>query len=448
MRKVYLYSILIISVFFLLECRLLAGFRIQGLPQDPDWLVDEEIAQAIQGWNQGFMKCDPPQGGYNDITEHQKVLGSWGYKARPIKEIKDLLPKTQFNLYSHPEIWGTFRINETAWEPIKPRGAMWEKYMARTEKNKTTVYLDEKGWLKNYKYGIPFPILDDNDPKIANKLIWNYLKRYQDNDRYVRINITTKDRRGHERHNLIVNRRLQFSGRVRDDENTNDGLYKPNPKNYDFIYASPYLEPYNLRGTIPLFYRYNDPDKDDAMWIYIPSIRRIRRMSTTQHQDRYPGGIDWTWDNTEGFEGHVVRFNWFYLGRKELLIPSSTHSHAYYNPNGHCNGMDQYYQRRNVYIIKASYKNPINMTDIILWLDPLFFSACYSVDLDMKGRDWIVQLICQGRDKNWFYTMYNDSAIDILRRHSTRAMFAYAGYENFSENDISMHQLKKVFLSR
>ena len=425
-----------------------AAFKIEGLPQDPDWLVDEDIASKVAGWNKGMIKCDPPRGGYNEITEYQKVLRSWGYKARPMTEIKDLLPERHYEMYSHPEIWGTFRINETAFEPIKPRGRMWEKFMAQTELNKKEVYLDEKGWMRNYKYGVPFPAIDENDPRAADKLIWNYIKRYQDNDRYVRMDLTTKDRKGHERHNLILNRRMQFSGRVRVDAHTPDGLYLPNPENLDFVYATPYIAPYNLRGTIPLYYRYNDPDRDDAMWIYIPSIRRIRRMSTNQHQDRFPGGLDWTYDSTEGFEGHVVRFNWYYLGRKELLMPSSSHSHTYYNPNGHCNGIDQYYQKRNCYIIKGTYKKPINMTDLVLYLDPLLFSACYSVDRDMKGRDWIVQLICQGRGKNWFYTMYNDSSIDILRKHSTRALFAYSGAEDFVTNDLTMDTLKKDFLSR
>ena len=171
-------------------------------------------------------------------------------------------------------------------------------------------------------------------------------------------------------------------------------------------------------------------------------------MATSQHQDRLPGGVDWTYDNTEGFEGHVGRFNYTYMGRQELLIPVIGHSHCYFNPDGMMNGVDQYYQRRNTYVLKISYKEPIIMTDIILYLDPLLYSACYSIDMDLKGRTWLIQLVTQGRNKDWFYTMYDDFVIDILERHGTRALFAFSGSAGYKVNDLSMTNLKKMYLSR
>ena len=446
-KTIIFYFLFTISLLFFFQNSLFAAFRT-GLPHDPNWLVDEEISAYCEGWNKGHILCKPPRGGYNEITENQKILNSWGYKARPMEEIKDLLPEPQYNMYADPDAWGTMRINETAWEPVKPRGAMWEKFMAQTKKNKKEVYLDDKKWLRNYKYGMPFPDLDENDPKIAVKLIWNYFKRYQDNDRTVNMDITTKDRRGNERHNLLTNRRLQLNGRTKNDEHTVDGVYRPNPKNYEFIYTSPYVAPYNLRGTIAMYYRYNDPDKDDTMWVYIPSIRRIRRLSTAQHQDRVPGGLDWTWDNTECFEGNVTRFDFTYMGRKEMLVAVVAHSHTYWDPTSWMNCNDQYYQRRNCYVVKAKYKNPINMTEMILYFDPLLYTCPWSVDRDMKGRDWIIQIVTQGRDKHWFYAMYNDYAIDILRKHASRAQFSFSGSEDYTIEDLSMESMKREFLSR
>jgi len=99
-------------------------------------------------------------------------------------------------------------------------------------------------------------------------------------------------------------------------------------------------------------------------------------------------------------------------------------------------------------VVKAAYKNPINMNSIILYLDPLLFATCYSVDTDVKGRDWIIQLITQGRDKHWFYAMYNDYAIDILRKHASRAQFAFSDSEDYTIENLSMEKLKKEFLSR
>ena len=445
-NKKWFTFVLCLVLLLFLNTNLWAVFST-GLPEDPNWYVDEEISKIVPVWNKGLLKCAPPKGGYNKLVDNQKIISSWGYKARPMEEIKDLLPEPIYNIYTNPR-WGTVRVNETSWEAAKPRGVIWEKFIAQSKRNTTEVYLDEKNWLRNYKYGIPFYDLDEKDPKIAVKIIWNFLKRIQDNDRYCTMVAAYQDRRGRARMTSFVNKRLHCSNRNRDDIHTKDGLYVNNPKNYDFIYVVPFLSPYNLRGTIPVYFRYNDSDKDDDFWIYIPSIRRIRRMSVAQHQDRMPGGADWTWDSTEGFEGNVQRFNWTYLGRKELLTPVLAHSHAYLNPTGFICGMDQYYQRRNCYVIKASYKRPINMTEMILYIDPLLFSSCYSIDRDLKGRDWIIQFISQGRDKNWFYNMYNDWAFDILTTHISAVQFAYCGGKGMVIDEFRMDELKKEYLSR
>jgi len=114
-------SILILLIVFIFYANLLA---VPNLEKDPNWLVDEEISQICKGWNHGHIKCWPPRGGYNDITENQKILNSWGYKAGPLSEIKDLLPAPQYEMYCKPDQFGTFRINETAYDPVKPRGAL------------------------------------------------------------------------------------------------------------------------------------------------------------------------------------------------------------------------------------------------------------------------------------------------------------------------------------
>ncbi len=440
----------ILTIFFFLICfsGVAMALTLPNLPRDPDWLFNEEISKAIPGWDRGYVKCEAPKGGYNKIVDNQKIIDSWGYKAKPIEEIKDLLPEPIYNIISHPEVWGTFRINETLYEDAAPRGPMWEKWMKASKRNIKQVTLSKKGWLSNYENGVPFPVIDTkNDPQAGLKIIWNFHKRFQGDDRFVRMNFTTRNRRGSVKHHLLLNQRLRMNGR----NHSEDPVYKPNPQNYDYLYAIQYLEPYQLRGTFPLFYRYNDPDKGDDMWIYIPSIRRVRRMSTAQHQDRIPGGMDWTWDNGEGFEGNVTHFNWSYIGRKVLLTPALAYSQPTWNQSktGHLGGMDQYYQRRNCYIIKASYKTPINMTDLILYIDPELYCCCWSYDLDLKGRIWIVQGINNGRDKDWYYTMYNDWAFDVLVGHTTNALFAYSGNnEGFTPEYVTIQNYKRMYLAR
>ena len=172
-------------------------------------------------------------------------------------------------------------------------------------------------------------------------------------------------------------------------------------------------------------------------------------MSVAQKQDRMPGGLDWTWDNSEGFEGHVTKFNFTYLGREEVLMPVMAHTHPYYNPASFLNANDQYYQRRNCHVVKATYKEPINMMDIILYIDPLLYEVCYSINTDTKGQLWLVQNTNRGRSKEWYYLMAGNGWIfDVQRRHGSKANFAFSGGVNMRVEDLTMDAMKKKFLAR
>ncbi|MHB8382762.1 MAG: DUF1329 domain-containing protein [Candidatus Binataceae bacterium] len=47
-------------------------------------------------------------------------------------------------------------------------------YQVATEKYSPQVRLDQHGNLKKYVAGLPFPLLDPNDPHIARKIMWNF----------------------------------------------------------------------------------------------------------------------------------------------------------------------------------------------------------------------------------------------------------------------------------
>ena len=61
-----------------------------------------------------------------------------------------------------------------------------------------------------------------------------------------------------------------------------------------------------MRGVIPMYRRYIDQTKDDDMWMYLPTMRRTRRMSTAQKMDTLGGGMDITWDDFQNFAGKIL----------------------------------------------------------------------------------------------------------------------------------------------
>ena len=55
-------------------------------------------------------------------------------------------------------------------------------YKTATEKYASQVSLNDKGELQNYVAGQPFPLLDPNDPHVAEKVMWNFSFRPQYTD--------------------------------------------------------------------------------------------------------------------------------------------------------------------------------------------------------------------------------------------------------------------------
>jgi hypothetical protein len=82
----------------------------------------------------------------------------------------------------------------------------------------------------------------------------------------------------------------------------------------------PILEPFDLKGVGALGNRYIDPAKQDDSWLYLPSLRRVRRLSTAQRSDAL-FGQDTDVDSYYGYSGHIAWMDFKYLGERDLIAP-------------------------------------------------------------------------------------------------------------------------------
>ncbi len=57
-----------------------------------------------------------------------------------------------------------------------------------------------------------------------------------------------------------------------------------------------YLDPRNIKGTAFLTYDYPDAGKDDDQWLYLPALRKVRRISASDRGD-YFLGTDFTYED-------------------------------------------------------------------------------------------------------------------------------------------------------
>ncbi|MBI2962461.1 MAG: DUF1329 domain-containing protein [Deltaproteobacteria bacterium] len=202
-------------------------------------------------------------------------------------------------------------------------------YRAATEKYSAQVRLRPDGVLDESTYvaGRPFPTIDPNDPQAATKIMYNVERtRAFTDDVTARLldaetgSIARTPNGGQtfrvERHFVLdALRVLRYVGRTE----TAPVPALPNP---DGVLAKagqyPVLEPFDLKGAGVLGYRYLDAGKQDDTWIYLPSLRRARRLSSVQRSDAlFAQDVDI--DSYGGYAGRIPRFRWKLLGEKPML---------------------------------------------------------------------------------------------------------------------------------
>ncbi len=316
--------------------------------------------------------------------QDQKIIDAWGYKAKPVDEIKDLIPEGFYNIVKNPEIWGPIRINETAYIPKDQwPGEHIKRIREATKENKGTAHIDERGHIRDFISGIPFPGTED-----PLEIGWNIMKSLNwGQELWVDLVTAIVGKKGDMRFSQTAFLNFYFTGRIMGD---NIPSYVPNPNKYEILTAYLFRAPYDIRGMVNLNYRYDDPDKDDDSWMYIPALRRTRRMSTSQRWDRLPGGNDISYDNATGFHGKPTNYDWKYLGRKELLVghnPGYEMQMLKNKPGGGVN--DKQYQRVNTVVVEYIPRMIAPISKGVLYLDPESYVCYYCENYDKKGRLWI-----------------------------------------------------------
>lgn len=92
-------------------------------------------------------------------------------------------------------------------------------------------------------------------------------------------------------------------------------------------------EPFDVKGTEFVIERPTDPHELDQINSYLPTERRVRRLSAKERADRFMG-TDMTMDDFEGFSGQILHYKWRYLGSRQLLavVDSKGPTVAFFGP--------------------------------------------------------------------------------------------------------------------
>jgi len=186
--------------------------------------------------------------------------------------------------------------------------------------------------------------------------------------------------------------------------------------------------PRDQAGTAVLWKRYYDPDKWDDQWIYLPSLRRIRRFPTTQRcATRAP--TDYNSDDPYTFDGKVPLFNWRLIGEQKYLVVMHQTKCPFERP-GH--GLPPYpanetWEVREAWVLEQTpnpKRNPgYCYSRRIVYVDKECFEMPYAIAYDVKGVRWKEALDywqeTRTRRGEPFYVCSGGLVCDVQRKHWT-----------------------------
>ncbi|MBI5618644.1 MAG: DUF1329 domain-containing protein [Gammaproteobacteria bacterium] len=233
-----------------------------------------------------------------------------------------------------------------------------QSYKDATAKFQPQVTLESDGAIKNYVAGLPFDPakFQAGSAEDGTRLAWNFNFRWQNQGLQNQEVHWVWVRKGgsHDGHEVMNDRykafykgggtfervltgpyqRVYLSHRV-DLPDSNYRVAGSWADNTEFREYTGFTSPFDIAGTAFLILRYDDPRKTDDSWAYIPSLRRVRRISVEVKSDSLLG-TDHTLEDFYCFAGRPLEWNWKYLGTaKTLAVARSKNAHTIYGgPSG------------------------------------------------------------------------------------------------------------------
>jgi hypothetical protein len=172
-----------------------------------------------------------------------------------------------------------------------------EVYEAATRKYAGQSRIGKDGAIENYTAGRPFTTEEidcKGDPNAGVKIIWNFAKTWNGSGHKAVWSYTYWDR-GEQLP-------LYYEGQARGIRMMNlpEAHYDDSGHNIfanekrGMITGVEVVEPFDARGIMILSYRYISADgpldqaKNDDTWVYLPDLRRVRRISTRSRAPTSP----------------------------------------------------------------------------------------------------------------------------------------------------------------
>ncbi|MEW6444106.1 MAG: DUF1329 domain-containing protein [bacterium] len=363
-------------------------------------LVASLLAMGLSACPGALVFADVAPGDVVDKTNWQKLEG--------------LVPQPVLNWIKKGDV---VQIGELSYDPAEflPPAAL-ESLKTNVEKYEigdggVIIERSTKDGLA-YILGLPFPHIDINDPKAGEKVMQNKcyytysMGNMEDSFQLIWIGRSTGQERQLD---------CQYRTYVMEGDPGHQG--EANPENIEMYSIIRILAPFDIAGTNVLLWRYRD-ERQDSTFTYVPSIRRVRRMSPANRSDAFVGS-DFCVDDAWGYAGKVSAFEWKVLKKEDQVVPfypkdplplekQSDGSWRTVNPGKQYQpilGLEKegypgapwfstnlVWVKRPTYVLECKAKDPYyNYGVQYLWLDADYYQPFWKVIHDRSGAYWKVE---------------------------------------------------------
>ena len=256
-----------------------------------------------------------------------------------------------------------------------------QEYIDATIKNIGTATLGDTD-LQNYVSGLPFPLIDPQDPEAGKKAAWNY--RYRDRGDNVQYWPTNEHRTGSgslERSEAFYIA-MMFGPHRPDPTKTHPTWERAG------VYSKRYMRitaPSDAEGRQVMSLTYLNDTLVDDQWVYDPRTRRTRKVVYNPYEA--PGNGQLLSEDTSGFNGYLHVYKWKYVGETIVLAPSPIkNTKPTLGGRGGWYPMDPWELRAAIVLEATSDDSHPLYSRRLLYLDKQTYSNLYTFAYNHEGK--------------------------------------------------------------